>query len=100
MLDRVSITVSDIAAAQTRFNGIFIPGMNAIAFTREVLAEDGEHSSDKRRSRCPGMTAELLPRMTLRVRRFAASFELSEWRMNDRSHYYVFGNGSMALTVS
>jgi len=38
--------VSDIAAAQTSFNGIFISGMNAIAFTREVLAEDSEHSSD------------------------------------------------------
>jgi hypothetical protein len=38
MLDHVSMTVSDIATAQTSFNGIVIPGMNAIAFTREVRA--------------------------------------------------------------
>jgi hypothetical protein len=38
MLGRGSITVSDIAAAQTSFNGIGIPGMNAIAFTRQVRA--------------------------------------------------------------
>jgi hypothetical protein len=35
---RPRFTVSDIAAAQTSFNGIGIPGMNAIAFTREVRA--------------------------------------------------------------